>query len=251
MSRTFEILERVQQDQELFGIPPVTGKDPVGGSPRNGKSSLSGPDNFAREEVLRLVQSLFLATNGNGSAGPRRVVFCGIDSAHGSNLLCARVGRSLAEQVQSQVCVVNANLRMPASKPLFDLTPLDGLPQPESRVTDRPLRRVTDNLWLVSSDVVPTNSPPPNLDQVRGWIKSLGDEFPYVVISAPPIGLYSDAAVMGQLANGVVLVLEANSTRRVAARKAKQALEGGNVRVLGTILNNRTFPIPEKIYHLF
>ena len=113
------------------------------------------------------------------------------------------------------------------------------------------MRRVTDNLWLVSGDVVPTNSVPPNLDQVRGWIRSLGDEFPYVIISAPPIGLYSDAAIMGQLANGVVLVLEANSTRRVAARKAKQALEGGNVRVLGTILNNRTFPIPEKIYHLF
>jgi protein-tyrosine kinase len=47
-----------------------------------------------------------------------------------------------------------------------------------------------------------------------------------------------------------VLVLEANSTRRVAARKAKQALEAANVRVLGTVLNNRTFPIPEKIYRL-
>jgi Mrp family chromosome partitioning ATPase len=47
-----------------------------------------------------------------------------------------------------------------------------------------------------------------------------------------------------------VLVLEANSTRRVAARKAKQALEASSVRVLGTVLNNRTFPIPEKIYRM-
>ena len=52
------------------------------------------------------------------------------------------------------------------------------------------------------------------------------------------------------VSDGVVLVLEANSTRRVAARKAQQAVEAANVRVLGTVLNNRTFPIPEKIYRL-
>jgi Mrp family chromosome partitioning ATPase len=45
-------------------------------------------------------------------------------------------------------------------------------------------------------------------------------------------------------------VLEANSTRRVATRKAKQALEATNVRVLGIVLNNRTFPILKRIYQL-
>jgi Mrp family chromosome partitioning ATPase len=80
-------------------------------------------------------------------------------------------------------------------------------------------------------------------------IKDLGDEFGFIVINAPPIGLYSDATLLGQVANGVVLVLEAHSTRRSATRRAKLALEAANVLVLGTVLNNRTFPIPEKIYH--
>ena len=35
--------------------------------------------------------------------GPRRVVFCGIEDADGSNLLCARVGRSLAESCLHRV----------------------------------------------------------------------------------------------------------------------------------------------------
>jgi len=46
----------------------------------------------------------------------------------------------------------------------------------------------------------------------------------------------------------VVLVLEANATRRVAALSAKEALEAAGVRLLGTVLNDRTFPIPEKLY---
>jgi Mrp family chromosome partitioning ATPase len=48
----------------------------------------------------------------------------------------------------------------------------------------------------------------------------------------------------------VVLVLEAHSTRRSAARKAKLALEAANVLVLGTVFNNRKFPIPETLYRM-
>jgi Mrp family chromosome partitioning ATPase len=47
---------------------------------------------------------------------------------------------------------------------------------------------------------------------MRVKIKDLGDEFSFIVINAPPIGLYSDATLLGQVANGVVLVLEAHST---------------------------------------
>ena len=113
------------------------------------------------------------------------------------------------------------------------------------------VQQIASNLWLISGPLAATSGGvTASLDQVRSQIKALPPEFAYVVINAPPVGLYSDAAMLGQWAEGVVLVLEANSTRRVAARKAKQALEAANVRVLGTVLNNRTFPIPEKIYRM-
>ena len=88
------------------------------------------------------------------------------------------------------------------------------------------------------------------MGDVQTWISGLPAEFAHVVISAPPIGLYTDAALLAQKTDGIVLVLEANATRRMAALKAKQALMASNVRVLGTVLNNRTFPIPEKVYRL-
>jgi Mrp family chromosome partitioning ATPase len=249
MSRTFEVLERAQQDQELFRVPPVTRAAPSSGRPVHGKASLPDPDAFTREEVLRLVRCLFLATDGNSRSGVRRVVFCGVDDADGSNLLCARVGRTLAEQVQSQVCVVDANLNTPEHTPLFDLPPFDSH-QRVSESAQKTLRQVADNLWLVSGDSPASNTGAPALEQMRACIKALGDDFAHVVISAPPIGSSSDASLLGQLADGVVLVLEANSTRRVTAKKAKEALEAANVRILGTVLNNRTFPIPEGLYRL-
>jgi Mrp family chromosome partitioning ATPase len=240
------VLERAQQDQELFRVPPVMRNVPGVRQQIDSKASLPDPGAFTREEVLRLVRCLFLASDNHN--GVRRVVFCGVDDADGSNLLCARVGRTLAEQVQSQVCVVDANLRKPVPSPLFDLPSYDDSDQSISGNEQKPLRHVTENLWLVSAEPGMTNGGAPTLERMRECITGLGDEFAYVVISAPPIGSSSDAAQLCQLADGVVLVLEANSTRRVTAKKAKQALEAANVRILGTVLNNRTFPIPEGLY---
>jgi len=70
-------------------------------------------------------------------------------------------------------------------------------------------------------------------------------EFDYTVIQSPPAGLYSE---LGQLSDGMILVLQANSTRRAAAKKVKQMLQATNVRLLGAVLSERTFPIPQKLY---
>ena len=69
-----------------------------------------------------------------------------------------------------------------------------------------------------------------------------------MVISAPPVNLCPDAILFGQFSDGVVLVLKANSTRRATALKVKESFEASNVRLLGAVLNDRTFPIPEALY---
>jgi Mrp family chromosome partitioning ATPase len=69
-----------------------------------------------------------------------------------------------------------------------------------------------------------------------------------MLIDAPGISVCGDAQLLGQIADAAILVIEANSTRRLTARKAKESLDAAGVRLLGTVLNNRIFPIPEGIY---
>lgn len=73
-------------------------------------------------------------------------------------------------------------------------------------------------------------------------------EFDNVLMDSPPVNLYADACGLGKLADGVILVLESNATRREAARKAKETLEGAHVKLLGAVLNKRRFPVPDSIY---
>jgi Mrp family chromosome partitioning ATPase len=80
------------------------------------------------------------------------------------------------------------------------------------------------------------------IDELRG-------EFDYVLIDSPPLNIYADGVTLGKLADGLVLVLEANSTRREAAARVAENLRAAQVRVVGAVLNKRTFPIPESLYH--
>jgi Mrp family chromosome partitioning ATPase len=83
------------------------------------------------------------------------------------------------------------------------------------------------------------------------WLSCLAElrnEFEYAVIHAPAAGISSEAALLGQLADGIILVLGAHSTRRATARKIKETLEGAQSRILGTVLSERRFPVPERIY---
>jgi Mrp family chromosome partitioning ATPase len=59
---------------------------------------------------------------------------------------------------------------------------------------------------------------------------------------------YSDAIALGKVADGLALVLEANSTRREAAARASENLRAAEIRILAAVLNKRTFPIPEPLY---
>jgi succinoglycan biosynthesis transport protein ExoP len=96
-------------------------------------------------------------------------------------------------------------------------------------------------------------SPPdsPNLlnsDRFKLRFEELRKEFDYVLIDAPSLTRYADATALGRLTDGLVLVLEANSTRKEAALRVMENLRAAQIPVLGAVLNKRTFPIPESLY---
>jgi Mrp family chromosome partitioning ATPase len=85
-------------------------------------------------------------------------------------------------------------------------------------------------------------------ERYRERFADLREAFDYILISAPPLNHETEATLVGQLADGIVLIVEANHTRRETVRRAKEQLESAKVKLLGAVLDQRTFPIPEKLY---
>jgi MinD-like ATPase involved in chromosome partitioning or flagellar assembly len=109
--------------------------------------------------------------------------------------------------------------------------------------------QIEANLWLGGIDwLIDNNGSLLSATRLRDSFGQLRRAFDYLLIDAPAMSGSGDAGILGQAADTVVLVIEANGTRRLTARKAKEDLEAAGVRLLGTVLYNRTFPIPEGIY---
>ena len=195
------------------------------------------PDRLVCEEVEKLVQRVFLLPKGEST--PRVVLFCGVERSEGSSWICARAGEKLASHELSKVCLVDANLRSPSLHRHFGADHRRGLA--DALLRDIPVhgfaQRVGRNLWLVPSGVL-------GLDvhmrlgtaRMQACLAELGTRFGHVLIDAPPAASFADAAVVGKLTAGVILVVEANATRRETARQAKESFESAGVPLLGAVL---------------
>jgi Mrp family chromosome partitioning ATPase len=105
------------------------------------------------------------------------------------------------------------------------------------------------NLYLLSSGTVREGEQALLAsDGMRSRITELYSHFDYVLFDVGSLNTCNDGFILGRLADGIVLVLRANSSRRETALKALQELAATKVDVLGAVLNQRTFPIPEAIY---
>ena len=261
MSRNFELLQRISKDQEMFDTGTELSPLPVPhvvSQPLRRESEEKQievqpleleMEEKQRDEVMTFVQQVFLMP---GAEAPRTVVLTGTESGNGCSWICCRAAEILASQVKGPICVVDANLRSPRLHQLFGVENHHGLSD-ALKATESicnfvcPLGR--QNLWLLSCGANLLNSHSLLIsDPMRIRLAELRKYFEYVLIDAPALSLGSDGIVLGRAAEGVVLVLKANASRREPARKAVQDLQNAGARILGAVLNQRTFPIPQAIY---
>jgi Mrp family chromosome partitioning ATPase len=96
----------------------------------------------------------------------------------------------------------------------------------------------TDNVWLLSrGSLIPDSSNLQNSDRISARFEELRKEFDYVLVDGPPLTRYLETTQLGRLTDGLVLVLEVNSTRKEAALSMIESLRAGQIQVLGAVLN--------------
>ena len=249
MSRNFELLSEAGRFHEIVqsGLEEPQVATTVASSRESfACKPILEMDDSVKHEINKLVQTLFLSAQAT-----RRVVLSGTETGSGCTWMIANIADTLASQGRGSVCVVDCNFRSPGLHLQFGAANLQGLTaalQEWGPVRDY-TQQLSQNLWLLScGSASETAQTMLGSDRMRSRLEDLRSSFDYVLIDAGSMSSGNDAILLGGLSDGVVLVLKANSSRREVARKAVQELQTANVRVLGAVLNQRTFPIPERIY---
>jgi Mrp family chromosome partitioning ATPase len=187
------------------------------------------------EQLRALVQQLFF----RHEAGPvRHVGFATVEASTATATLCLEVAKTLAEEDRYDVGLIDAH---PDSVPLQ--TQLQ-IPCPSRPEANWPIAK---RLWMIPRQSwLPDACGQRITDQNLSRLRELTTEFDFSILWCAPVSWLT--ASIGQTCDGLVLVLTANKTRRHVAAYIKDQLSKAKVPLLGTVLAERRFPVPQGLY---
>ena len=160
----------------------------------------------------------------------------------GKSSVCANLGVVLA-QAGKNTLVLDCDLRRPTTHEIFGLRNTHGMV--DVLLGERKLEEVCQQPFPTLDLKVLTVGPlPPNpaavlgsqnlsklLDDVRG-------QFDCVLVDSSPANVASDVTVLAAQADGVLLVLDAQSSRKADVWEAMRILAAVGANIIGTVMNN-------------
>ncbi len=173
--------------------------------------------------------------------GARVLMVTSAQPLEGKTTTLANLGVSLA-RIGKQVLLVDADLRRPALHRQFGLRNQGGLTTlllKHKGEVDRLIQETSVKaLRFLAAGPIPAN-PAEVLDspEAAALLERLRSKADYVILDTPPVLSVTDASILAQKVDGVLLVTEAGRTRSDVFWHAVAALEKVRAPLLGVILN--------------
>jgi hypothetical protein len=82
----------------------------------------------------------------------------------------------------------------------------------------------------------------------RDTIAELRRAFDYVLVDCPALREGNDLLSLAPFVDGIILIVEADRTRKDQVQHAEKAIAFARGKLIGTILNKRSYVVPEWIY---
>lgn len=179
------------------------------------------------------------------------LAFCGKDikvititssvQNEGKSLVAFDLSKTMAESGK-KILMVDADLRKSVLAAKYHIQGIDkGLSHyltRQAEIEDIIYETETEGFYLsVAGPLSPDPTSLLDSDQFQKFIDKVREDYDYVIIDAPPLGVVIDAVIIGKYCDGAVLVIEQGVIKRKVVQDVIKQLKRGKVRILGAVLN--------------
>jgi capsular exopolysaccharide synthesis family protein len=173
--------------------------------------------------------------------------------SEGKTLTTLNLAMTLAQSTQKpKVLVVDADLRRGRVAKYLGVNPKVGLTEllmDKIEMSEALFNIDVENLTFISAGSVPAN--PVELlssDPMNRLLTVMKTKFDHIIIDTPPVISVTDAGIVGAQADGVIMVIQAGRTQRGIVKRATELLHQSHSKILGHVLTNIEYHLPEYIY---
>lgn len=174
------------------------------------------------------------------SEGCKKFCITSSVSGEGKSITLLNLAISFAQAGQ-KVLLIDADLRRPAVARLLVEKASPGLSnilaglEPEEEVVRKDL---FPNLDIVfSGDIPPNPSELISSERMKEFIDRMAEKYDYILVDTPPVTIVSDACLVANILDGVLLLARQGRTRKDVLRKAVGQLKLTGAKLLGFVLN--------------
>lgn len=157
----------------------------------------------------------------------------------GKSEVAANLAATMAQSGR-RVLLVDADMRNPSQHHLWGVVNSVGLSnvvvdQSELRQAVKP---ITSNLSVLTAGVMPPN-PLSILDSeaMTAFLETVSKDYDYIVFDTPPLAGTADAAVLGKMADGVLITVRPGVADAASVAAAKSLLDRSEPNILGLVAN--------------
>ncbi len=199
---------------------------PVRDAPRSGVSA-----------TYRMLQANLRFLNFDQSL--KSIVITSAVPQEGKSTIAANLAATMA-QLGRKTLLIDADLHHPSQHQIWSLANASGLSN--VIVGQTPLKIAIEspmeNLDVIAGGIIPPN-PLALLDSKRmsALMAQLENDYDFIIIDAPPLGVEAEALTLGKLADGVLLVARPGILEHQSAKRAKELLQQSHQNVLGLVVN--------------
>jgi len=210
--------------------------------------SLHHPKSAFAEFLRTIRTNITYMARAEGRTG-QRLLITSAGPREGKTTTSVNLGITMAAGGK-RVALIDADLRRPSLHHAFGLPNERGfsdLIQGTARAEECALATPQDGLFVIPSGPRPPN--PAELlgsDRVQDILEGLEDLFDIVIIDTPPVVAVTDAVVLSQKVDGVIMVVKSFKVAKDLVAQAKQQLLDVDANLIGVILND--FDIQRRSY---
>jgi len=184
----------------------------------------------------------------------RTMVVTSPSPQEGKTTTAINLGVTMAE-AGGRVLIVDTDMRRPRLHRSFGVPNQNGISTVivgKATLEEAIKRTDVPNLDVLTCGPVPPNpSELLHTDRFGAVLADCSKLYDRIILDSPPTSAVTDPAVLGNLADGVVLVIKAGDTTREAALHARKQLSAAKARLFGVVVNAIDFSNPAYGYEYY
>lgn len=185
----------------------------------------------------------------------KTIVVTSTKKDEGKTTITTNLAVNFSKIENKKVLIIDCDLRNPSIHKEFGISNSNGLTDllvEEKDLSNYIKETEINNLHILTAGSIPPNpSEMLSSNRMKVFMENIREDYDYVFIDTPPVGMVTDAGVLSAFLDGTILVVKSESVDIKDLQETKKKLVSVNANILGVILNANKVKKDDYYYYSY